>query len=67
MTSTGTPTRLTISAELHSPENELLAALATRLNMIQDTNLTAGNLASTAGDYRLEIAFARSVLPGDQP
>ncbi len=62
-TSVQTPTRLGISAELHGSDQELIAALATRLTLAEDANLTAGKLASNAGEYRLQVAFARSVLP----
>ena len=63
-TSTGEPTRLGILLELNTSHGgEPLAALSTQLQMQPGQKLTAGQLATSAGDYELKIGFARADLP----
>jgi hypothetical protein len=63
-TSTDEPTRLSVSLELATPNgNEPLAALSTNLQVEPGQTITAGQLATSAGEYQLKISFAREDLP----
>jgi hypothetical protein len=57
------PTRLTISTQLTTAhETDVLAALATTLEIEPGRKLTAGNMVTNNGDYELQIDFGRAQL-----
>lgn len=63
-TSSGEPTRLGILLELNTSHGgEPLAALSTQLQVEPGQKVTAGQLATSAGEYELKIGFARADLP----
>jgi hypothetical protein len=63
-TSTDEPTRLSLSLEVDTPTaSQPVAALSTNLRMEPGQNVTAGQLANSAGEYQLKIAFALHDLP----
>lgn len=67
-TSAGEPTRLTVWLEVATPHGgEALGALSTNLNLDPGQKVTAGQLATTAGEYELKIAFSRADLPEAKP
>jgi len=67
-TSADEPTRLTVWLEVSTPHGgEALGALSTNLDMDPGQKVTAGQLATTAGEYELKIAFARAALPEGKP
>lgn len=64
-TSTDEPTRLSLWLEVKTPTGGApLAALSTNLRMQPGEKITAGQLSTSAGDYELNIGFARAALPG---
>jgi len=57
-TSADEPTRLTVWLEVSTPHGgEALGALSTNLDMDPGQKVTAGQLATTAGEYELKIAL----------
>jgi hypothetical protein len=44
-----------------------LAALATTLRVEPGQRLTAGQLSTSAGEYQLNVGFARAALPEGRP
>ena len=67
-TSADEPTRLTVWLEVATPHGgEALGALSTNLNLDPGQKVTAGQLATTAGEYELKIAFSRATLPEAKP
>jgi endonuclease/exonuclease/phosphatase family metal-dependent hydrolase len=66
-TSTDEPTRLSLWLEVQTPlGGQPIAALSTHLQLEPGQGVTAGQLATSAGDYELKIAFAREDLPTDK-
>lgn len=67
-TSADEPTRLTLTLELDKPHGgELLAAMTTALRMEPGERLTAGRLATSAGEYQLSLSFTRTTLEAEAP
>lgn len=67
-TSTGEPTRLTVWLDVKTPQGgEPLAVLSTHLQARSGQTLTAGKLATSAGEYELVIEFASADLAEDMP
>lgn len=67
-TSADEPTRLAVWLDINTPQGgQPLAALATNLQVEPGRKVTAGQLATSAGDYELTIGFARAQLPGATP
>lgn len=67
-TSKEEPTRLRLRLEIRTPRgNEVLAALATNVQMKPGDRLSAGQLATTAGEYELKISFAEARLGAERP
>lgn len=67
-TSTDEPTQLSLWLELKTPQGgQPLAALSTTLQMRRGQRLTAGKLATSAGEYELKIEFAGAEVGDSKP
>jgi hypothetical protein len=67
-TSAEEPTRLAVWLDINTPQGgQPLAALATNLQVEPGQKVTAGQLATSAGDYELTIGFVRARMPGATP
>jgi hypothetical protein len=63
-TSAGVPTTLDFWAQIQSPgRNDVLGAVSTSLQMTPGQRLTAGEITTERGSYRLKVAFGRYGLP----
>lgn len=63
-TSSGEPTRLAVWLDINTKQGgQPLAALATNLDVEPGQTVTAGQLATSAGEYEFTIEFVRARLP----